>query len=1322
MDKSSKPSKSSSAWAVKARQYLALRDKAYLNHAIVQAEKGGLEDVASMLKALDSRRFQSIDERAPRLHQSLINDKREEEAWTVALIHIDLQAQLAQVFSQFPPEQQPDVLGAGLEASIQALEIARQLGDKPCQGFYGILAARAFSKQTELEEAEKAFNEVLDVYKKLAKKHPKLYKQYVAITLNDRSHVLSDSKRLEEAEKDLNKAHGIYKKLAEKNPKLYKPDVASTLNNRGNVLRNLNRLDAAGKDYNEALGIYKKLAEEHPKLYKPDVATTLNNRGNVLHESKHLKEAEEDFNKALGIYKKLAEKHPELYKPNMAGTLNNRGIVLSDLKRLEEAEKDLNKAHGIYKKLAEEHPKLYKPDVASTLNNRGNVVRNLNRLDAAEKDYNEALDIYKKLAEKDPKLYKPDVATTLNNRGNILRNLNRLDAAEKDYNEALDIYLKLAEEHPKLYKPDLAVTLNGRGHVFRGLRHLKEAEKDFNKALGIYKKLAEKDPKLYKPDVATTLNNRGHVLSDLKRLEEAEKDYNEALDIYLKLAEEHPKLYKPDLAITLNNRGHVLRNLNRLEEAEKDFNKALDIYIKLAEEHPKLYKPDVASTLNNRGNVLHERKHLKEAEKDFNKALGIYKKLAEKDPKLYKPDVATTLNNRGNILRNLNRLEEAEKDYNEALDIYKKLAEKDPKLYKPNIAGMLNNLGNVLRDLKRPEEAKICYKKAVVFNRLMPDSHRTAKPFTNFGRLLNKTGQYPDALDYLKEAVEIVEQRRALAISLDRRIQILGDNTILYEQLLICLLKLGRFPEALEVAEKGKSRTLVDLLSLNDPMPKNMPLEILQEYKEILFRAHMLKDKLQHPDERLYGRNRLPTDKKVSWQKMQVESARRELTKMHGKLNKLVEKIREYDPDFLPHAKPLNLNQIKELAKQSRSSLVLFRVTDAGSFVFMVFPDGEMDAIELKDFTAKRLSEMLVKFDDNGNLVDGWLQHYINYRQLPRSKKRRQRWFEIIEHVTGELYEEMLKHVHARLNRKLGKNGKKHRIVLVPNRGLAILPLHACWWKENGEKRYLLDDFTVSYAPSLSVYKRCHEREKEDRGKDSLFGIANPEPPGNLVFSEWLCTEIVRMFGEKNCRMLWRGDATKQELMKWSEQKNWLHFSCHGEYRMDQPLESALLLAGKNEADKLTLGEIFEQVNLPESWLVVLSACETGLVDFTEIADEHYGLPIGFIYAGVPTVWSTLWTVNDNPTAILMIKAYDELLRNHKSKAEALIAAQKWLRDAYRDEIIDFAKHRGKDVDNGNVLLPQVESFLRLLRKKYKESERPFYRPYFWAAMQCVGV
>jgi tetratricopeptide (TPR) repeat protein len=1412
MDKSREPSKSfTTSWIVKARRYLALRNEVYIKDAIAQAEKDGLKGVSDILKALKNQNFQDIRKHTPILYKSLIKDEREEEARTVLLIFFDLQAQVYKIDGKIPSKIQSDNQKTSLAASFHALEIAHQLRDQACKGFYFRFVANALHEQAQVNRAKKAYTEAIDIYKKLTEKHPQTYEPWMAITLYNRGNVFFELNRLEEAKKDYAEAIDIYRELTEKNPKTYEPLLADALNNHGTVLRNLNQLKEAEQKYAEALVIRKKTAKENRETYEPKLANTFYNRGNLFLILKRLEEAKKDFTGSLAIYRMLAKKDRETYEPQLAAIFYSLGNLFLKLNELKKAEKEYNNAVAIYRKLTERIRKAREPEIAAALKNLGYVLQELNRMKEAKKAYAEALAIYRKLTKKNRETYEPLLADTLNNLGTVFLKLNRIEEAKNNLTEALAIYRTLAKKNRETYEPKMAVTLNDLGTVLRNLKMLEKADKAYAEALDIQRKLAEKNPKAYKPLLASTLNNRGNVLRDLNRPEEAEKAYtdalaiaeenreelepeiaatlknlgnllhvvhrqkeadkaySEALDIYRKLTEKNRKTYEPPLANTLNDRGNVLRDLNRLEEAEQAHTEALDIYRKLTEKNRKTYEPPLANTLNNRGNVLHDQKRLEEAKNDLAGALTIYRKLSEKDRETYEPKLGTALNNLGYLLHNLNRPDEARKAYTEALDIQRKLTEKNPKAYEPQLAKTLNNLGNFFLKLNRPKEAensyiealdifrtlakkkrktyglqlaktlnnignfflklnrleetKICFKEAIEINRRIAKNHRTIEPFRNLGRLLNRTGQYSNALQYLKEAVEIVEQRRSLAIGLDRRMQVLRDNAFLYEQLLICLMKLERFPEALEIAERGKSRSLVDLLSLSDLMPNNIPSELGQQYKNALVRARMLNERLHRSNDPFLGRVELLPYKTGVWQEKQIQLDRHDLVELHEELIELEKKIREYDPDFLPYAKPLNLHEIKELAKQSQTSLVLFRVTSQGGFVFFVFPDGETDAIEIKDFTSSRLREMLVKLDDSDNLVDGWLHHYRNYRQLSRTKERENRWFEVIERVTGELYKELLKHVHERLNIKLGKDGRKHKIVLVPNRDLAILPLHACWWEQNGKKKYLFDKFTVSYAPSLTVYKRCIEREKEGRAKDdSLVGIANPNPPGDLAFSEWLCTEIVRMFGENNCRMLWRDEATKQELLKRLGPNKWTHFSCHGEYRMDQPMQSTISLAGKNEKDKLTLGEIFEQVNLPKSWLVVLSACETGLVDFTEIADEHYGLPIGFIYAGAPTVWSTLWTVNDNPTAILMIKAYDELLRNHKSKAEALIAAQKWLRDANRDEIINFVEQRGKDVGNGDVLLPQLESFLRELRKKFNKSDQPFHRPPFWAGMQCVGV
>jgi CHAT domain-containing protein len=115
-----------------------------------------------------------------------------------------------------------------------------------------------------------------------------------------------------------------------------------------------------------------------------------------------------------------------------------------------------------------------------------------------------------------------------------------------------------------------------------------------------------------------------------------------------------------------------------------------------------------------------------------------------------------------------------------------------------------------------------------------------------------------------------------------------------------------------------------------------------------------------------------------------------------------------------------------------------------------------------------------------------------------------------------------------------------------------------------------------------------------------------------------------------------------------------LHFAVHAELNEQDPLSSALLLAGEGKDDgRLKVGEIFS-LNL-KAGIVVLSACETGLGK-NNSGDEIIGLTRAFIYAGTPSVITTLWKVNDRASYELMSEFYSNL--KSAKKSEALRQAQ----------------------------------------------------------------
>jgi len=117
---------------------------------------------------------------------------------------------------------------------------------------------------------------------------------------------------------------------------------------------------------------------------------------------------------------------------------------------------------------------------------------------------------------------------------------------------------------------------------------------------------------------------------------------------------------------------------------------------------------------------------------------------------------------------------------------------------------------------------------------------------------------------------------------------------------------------------------------------------------------------------------------------------------------------------------------------------------------------------------------------------------------------------------------------------------------------------------------------------------------------------------------------------------------------------------------------------------------------------------------------------LGPLYAGAPTVWGTLWAVEDVATSLLMGKAY-ELLQAGVGKAAALREAQLWLRELTAGEVAQILK--------AHAAIPPAQAVVEMARMAAAQllpvqreyalmdaSERPFAHPYYWSAFQCVGV
>ena len=154
----------------------------------------------------------------------------------------------------------------------------------------------------------------------------------------------------------------------------------------------------------------------------------------------------------------------------------------------------------------------------------------------------------------------------------------------------------------------------------------------------------------------------------------------------------------------------------------------------------------------------------------------------------------------------------------------------------------------------------------------------------------------------------------------------------------------------------------------------------------------------------------------------------------------------------------------------------------------------------------------------------------------------------------------------------------------------------------------------------------------------------------------------------------------------------------------------------------LTLGKIFEKLNLDQCRLVTFSACETGITDPTSISDEYVGLLSAFLYAGSPSVVSTLWSVEQAATNLFMIEFYKNLKQllplKPGSVAIALNQTQKWLRTLTGEKlrtIVESPEFQHHLDDNKNKLFKEL-----LDRAKLKPY--PFEKSYYWAAFVATGL
>ena len=222
---------------------------------------------------------------------------------------------------------------------------------------------------------------------------------------------------------------------------------------------------------------------------------------------------------------------------------------------------------------------------------------------------------------------------------------------------------------------------------------------------------------------------------------------------------------------------------------------------------------------------------------------------------------------------------------------------------------------------------------------------------------------------------------------------------------------------------------------------------------------------------------------------------------------------------------------------------------------------------------------------------------------------------------------------------KLPSNLNAKNLVVIPDGLLHFVPFEALVTKNTATTNftkinYLLNDFTVAYASSVSFYMTHNQSLKSKSTVLGVFPIFE-NSDSELLYSKQELQAIQNNFDGLFFK---NQQATYNNFKQNANNYSIIHLSTHGSAgTIDEP-------ASIKFYDKTVLYSELYYLNLNTD-LVVLSACETGLGKLYA-GEGALSISRGFQMAGAKNLLFSLWKVNDYTTSVFMEKFYSDLKKN----------------------------------------------------------------------------
>jgi CHAT domain-containing protein/Flp pilus assembly protein TadD len=1011
------------------------------------------------------------------------------------------------------------------------------------------------------------------------------------------------------------------------------------------------------KNNNQAIQYFEKAKTELAKdsIVSRSYVNCCKSLAALLYGTGQYKKAEPVFLEAKKASEAIGGKEDRDYI-SVCINLGDLYRVLGDLKN---AESNAMEAHLTSEKVYGKEHAIY----AGTCNTLGSIYMVTRDYKKAEPLYMKAIQVRKKVLGEGP-----DYATSCNNLAILYTYKGDYEKAESLYVESRDVRKKaLGPNHP-----DYAASCSNIGDLYINLGKFKLAESSLLESKQIRENVLGKKH----PDYSFTCNNLARLYVEMGEYDLSEQYYLEARENLRKVFGEN----HPNYATTCNNLGILYKELGQYKKAE-------ELYLEAKQIRENVYKknhPVYAQSCNNLGGLYIAMELYEKAEAYYLETKQIRENVLGKEH----PDYARICSNLADLYYSVNKYSKAEELYLEAYQLVNKLYGKEH----PDLAQICGNLAVLYLEMGQLEKAEPIYiESRTISENLMGKDHPAYLTSCN-----NMAYYYWCKKDYKKAYdlyLESFNRRNDLLkkifkfTSEQEQMQFMKKHNDYNEYVYSFIHSASDpsfYPEVYSFLIKSKEMSLSSVQQVRSSVYYSGDTAANQLFKKWLDNRQQLsfwrlKPSAERPE-------------KLSQFEEEVNSQEKELTRISATFKNELEK------------KEVTWKNIQQSLNEKEASIEFsyFQYYDSKQWTDSVFYVAlllrkDKPAPELIYLFEKRQldSTLNVKPDVNMSRVDKLYSTNNLYNLIWKPLESKLTGISTVYFsATGQLHLLNLSALPADNNMTIGE-----KYMLVQMNSTTSIANRSNENISPSDKILLYGGIKYS-TDSISLIEASRKYSMQDYASRSLpSGFGGADPFEELFYSE-VEVDSIHHYAKKNgfTTTVIRSVNANEESIKILSGKNSpvvLHLATHGFFNSDpikikkresmsggkvfaisdDPLmRSGLLMAGANNIwsgnpisgieDGVLTGYEASNLYLPNTKLVVLSACETGLGDI-QGSEGVYGLQRAFKMAGVQNLVMSLWSIPDNTTAEFMQLFYKYLFEN-KPIREAFSLSQSIMRNKYK--------------------------------------------------------